>query len=78
MERRLKLKVDEVKLFGYTFVWVYLSRRSVTPRDLTYTGSLAGFPKTREKKERDMLRIKAAMLSLFLCECGPYSPIATW
>ena len=54
-----------------------LSRRSVTPRDLTNTGSPAGFPKTRAKKERGMLRIKSAMLSLCLCECGPYSPIAT-
>ena len=24
-----------------------------------------------------MLRIKSAMLSLCLCECGPHSPIAT-
>ena len=55
-----------------------LSRRSVTPRDLSNTGSPAGFPKTRAKKWGGMLRIKSAMLSLCLCECGPHSPIATW
>ena len=54
-----------------------LSRRSVTPRDLRNTGSPAGFPKTRAKKWGGMLRIKSAMLSLCLCECGPHSPIAT-
>ena len=54
-----------------------MSRRSVTPRDLSNTGSPAGFPKTRAKKRRGMLRIKSAMLSLCLCECGPHSPIAT-
>ena len=53
-----------------------LSRRSVTSRDLSNTGSPAGFPKTRAKKRRGMLRIKSAMLSLCLCECGPHSPIA--
>ena len=55
----------------------HLSRRSVTPRDLSNTGSPAGFPKTRANKRRGMLRIKSAMLSLCLCECGPHSPIAT-
>ena len=55
-----------------------LSRRSVTPRDLSNTGSPAGFPKTRANKRRGMLRIKSAMLSLCLCECGPHSPIATY
>ena len=54
-----------------------MSRRSVTPRDLSNTGSPAGFPKTRAKKRRGMWRIKSAMLSLCLCECGPHSPIAT-
>ena len=54
-----------------------VSRRSVTPRDLSNTGSPAGFPKTRAKKRRGMWRIKSAMLSLCLCECGPHSPIAT-
>ena len=54
-----------------------MSRRSVTPRDLSNTGSPAGFPKTRANKRRGMLRIKSAMLSLCLCECGPHSPIAT-
>ena len=54
-----------------------LSRRSVTPRDLSNTGSPAGFPKTRANKPGGMLRIKSAMLSLCLCECGPHSPIAT-
>ena len=53
------------------------SRRSVTPRDLSNTGSPAGFPKTRANKPGGMLRIKSAMLSLCLCECGPHSPIAT-
>ena len=57
--------------------WPGVSRRSVTPRDLSNTGSPAGFPKTRAKKRRGMLRIKSAMLSLCLCECGPHSPIAT-
>ena len=55
-----------------------LSRRSVTPRDLSNTGSPAGFPKTRANKRIGMLRIKSAMLSLCLCECGPHSPITTW
>ena len=55
-----------------------MSRRSVTLRDLSNTGSPAGFPKTRAKKRRGMLRIKSAMLSLCLCECGPHSPIATY
>ena len=55
-----------------------LSRRSVTPRDLSNTGSPAGFPKTRAKKRGGMWRIKSAMLSLCLCECGPHSPIATY
>ena len=54
-----------------------MSRRSVTPRDLSNTGSPAGFPKTRAKKRGGMWRIKSAMLSLCLCECGPHSPIAT-
>ena len=58
--------------------WLSVSRRSVTPRDLSNTGSPAGFPKTRANKRRGMLRIKSAMLSLCLCECGPHSPIATW
>ena len=57
--------------------WPGVSRRSVTPRDLSNTGSPAGFPKTRAKKRRGMWRIKSAMLSLCLCECGPHSPIAT-
>ena len=57
--------------------WPGVSRRSVTPRDLSNTGSPAGFPKTRAKKRRGMLRIKSAMLSLCLCECGPHSPVAT-
>ena len=57
--------------------WPGVLRRSVTPRDLSNTGSPAGFPKTRAKKRRGMLRIKSAMLSLCLCECGPHSPIAT-
>ena len=56
----------------------HLSRRSVTPRDLSNTGSPAGFPKTRAKKRGGKWRIKSAMLSLCLCECGPHSPIATW
>ena len=54
-----------------------LSRRSVTPRDLSNTGCPAGFPKTCAKKRGGMWRIKSAMLSLCLCECGPHSPIAT-
>ena len=58
-------------------VSVLVSRRSVTPRDLSNTGSPVGFPKTRANKPRGMLRIKSAMLSLCLCECGPHSPIAT-
>ena len=68
------------KCWGYLWLWelVILSRRSVTPRDLSNTGSPAGFPKTRAKKWGGMLRIKSAMLSLCLCECGPHSPIATW
>ena len=57
--------------------WPGVSRRSVTPRDLSNTGSPAGFPKTRAKKRGGMWRIKSAMLSLCLCECGPHSPIAT-
>ena len=57
--------------------WPGVSRRSVTPRDLSNTGSPAGFPKTRAKKRGGKWRIKSAMLSLCLCECGPHSPIAT-
>ena len=60
-----------------TLAWARVSRRSVTPRDLSNTGSPAGFPKTRGKKWEGLLRIKSAMLSLCLCECGPHSPIAT-
>ena len=60
-----------------TLAWAGVSRRSVTPRDLSNTGSPAGFPKTRGKKCEGLLRIKSAMLSLCLCECGPHSPIAT-
>ena len=60
-----------------TLAWARVSRRSVTPRDLSNTGSPTGFPKTREKKWEGLLRIKSAMLSLCLCECGPHSPIAT-
>ena len=54
-----------------------MSRKSVTPRDLSNTGFPAGFPKTRANKAGGMLRIKSAMWSLCLCECGPHSPIAT-
>ena len=57
--------------------WPGVSRRSVTPRDLSNTGSPAGFPKTRAKKRGGMWRIKSTMLSLCLCECGPHSPIGT-
>ena len=65
-------------MLAYIVNMSFLSRRSVTPRDLSNTGSPAGFPKTRAKKRRGMLRIKSAMLSLCLCECGPHSPIATF
>ena len=45
---------------------------------LHYCHGEALLPKTREKKWEGLLRIKSAMLSLCLCECGPHSPIATW
>ena len=73
------IQTEGSKYTNFSFFFLYfLSRRSVTPRDLSNTGSPAGFPKTRAKKRRGMWRIKSAMLSLCLCECGPHSPIATF